>query len=215
MTSSTITDVTSYFVVPELTPITVTPTRATLQIMQTELNANAMSVPTSITTLGHLGLSMHPTAYADKSTTPLPNPANPGSGPDISRNSTAPIIQQAHFDYKVEKATYDTYHAADRALKTQVIKAVPDIFYDELHDEDIGYAAITTRDLLDHLWDTYGQIDDDQLASNIQKMNTPWLPPTPIDRLFTQIKNCRKFSSDGNEPITESNGIRTGVLIIE
>ena len=50
------TDVTSYFVVPTLTPITSTPNRLTMQTMQTELNTNTMNVPSDIITIGHLVL---------------------------------------------------------------------------------------------------------------------------------------------------------------
>ena len=74
MTSPTNADVTSYFVVTDLTPITVTPSRVTLQIMQTELNTNAMSVPTNESLLGHLALTMNTIAYARKSATALPVP---------------------------------------------------------------------------------------------------------------------------------------------
>ena len=215
MTSPTNADVTSYFVVTDLTPITVTPSRVTLQIMQTELNTNTMSIPTNASLLGHLALTMNATAYARKSATALPVPTNPGTGPTIAEKSSTATINQAHFDWKIKKSQYDTYHSTDRALKTQVLKAVPSMFYDVLNDDDIGYASVTTLKLLEHLWNTYGQIDDDQLAANLVRMTAPWSPPTPIDKLFTQLQTSMKFATEGGDPITESSTIRTGVTIIE
>ena len=86
--------------------------------MQTELNANTMSVPSDITTFGLLVLSMHLTDYAIRlPDTALHLPVNPDSGPTIAHRETAPSIIQAHLTYKVEKVQYDTYHATDRALK--------------------------------------------------------------------------------------------------
>ena len=71
--------------------------------MQTEINANAMNVPSNITTFSHLVLSMHPTNYAIKSPITLPPPANLGSGPTIYQKDIAPTIAQANFLYKIEK----------------------------------------------------------------------------------------------------------------
>ena len=215
MTSPTNSDVTSFFVVTDLTPITDTPTRVSLRSLQTDLNTNAMSVPTNESILGHLALTMNSTAYLQKATTAFPVPTNPGSGPTMARTATDAVIKQAHFEYKTKKAEYDIYNATDRALKTQLIKAVPDMFFNILKDDDIGYASVTTLEILTHLWDTYGSIDDDQLAANIARMNTPWSPPTPIDKLFTQLKIGKKFATEGAEPITDSSAVRTGVGIIE
>lgn len=214
MTSPTNSDVTSFFVVTDLTPITDKPTRASLRAIQTELNTNAMSVPTNESTLGHLSLTMDATAYLQKATKAFPVPPNPGSGPTIARAASDAAIKQAHFEYKTKKAEYDIYIATDRALKTQLIKAVPDMFFNILKDDDIGYASVTILQILTHLWDTYGTIDDDQLAANIARMNTPWSPPTPIDTLFTQLTIGKKFAAEA-EPISEASAIRTGVGIIE
>ena len=68
---------------------------------------------------------------------------------------------------------------------------------------------------MDHLWDTYGTIDDDQLVENLEAIKTPWQPPTPIENLFTQLKKCQAFSILGNDAITGACKIRTGVALIE
>ena len=147
-----------------------------------------MSVPSDITTFGHLVLSMHPTNYAIKLPTAFPLPINPGLGPTISHRVTTSTITQAHFTYKVEKKQHDTYHVVDRAIKTQILKATLDMFTKELYDKDIGYTSVKTRELLQHLWATYVLVDHDHLAANITCMSTPWSPPTPIDTLFKKIE---------------------------
>ena len=66
-----------------------------------------------------------------------------------------------------------------------------------------------------HLWTTYGVIDDGQLGENLAVMSTPWSPPTPIKTLFTQLKECQKFAQKGNNPITDTVAMCTGIQIIE
>ena len=105
--------------------------------MQTELNANTISLPSDITTFGHIVLTIHPTNYTIKLPTVFPPPINPGLGPTISHRATAPAIAQARFTYKIEKNKYNSYHATDRVLKTQILKATPDMLTEELNDEDI------------------------------------------------------------------------------
>ena len=68
---------------------------------------------------------------------------------------------------------------------------------------------------MDHLWETYGLIDDDQLAANLEKIKTPWAPPTPIEILFTQLKICQAFSVQENDGIIDPIKIRKGVALIK
>ena len=66
MTTLATIKVTQYFNKVTLTPITSTPTHKTMQILQTELNANAMSVPSDNTPYGNLVLTMTPVNYTLK-----------------------------------------------------------------------------------------------------------------------------------------------------
>ena len=68
MTTPTTIKVTQYFNKVMLCPITSTPTHETIKILQTELNANAMSVPSDNTPFGHLVLTMTPADYLLKTT---------------------------------------------------------------------------------------------------------------------------------------------------
>ena len=93
--------------------------------------------------------------------------------------------------------------------------AVPHLFIAELYDETLGWGTTTTLQLLTHLHSTYGGIDDDMLAANLERIKTPWSPPTPIDTLFLQIKSCMRFAKKGGDPISTPAAQRTGLAIIE
>jgi hypothetical protein len=48
----------------------------------------------------------------------------------------------------------------------------------------VGYANISARDMLDHLFDTYGNITAVDLEVSFEHMRRPWDPHQPVESLF-------------------------------
>ena len=71
MTTPATIKVTQYFNKVASTPITSTPTHESMKTIQTELNANTMSVPSDNTPFRHLILTMTPANYILKTTEPF------------------------------------------------------------------------------------------------------------------------------------------------
>ena len=46
-------------------------------------------------------------------------------------------------------------------------------------------------------------------------MANHWAPFTPIETLFTQLKTYKRFAAEDNDPIADTQVVRTGVQIIE
>ena len=59
----------------------------------------------------------------------------------------------------------------DDALKTQLLDAVEEPYVSELRNCYTGYMGVTTRDLLDHLMDRYGNITAADLKANEARIN--------------------------------------------
>ena len=216
MTSQNPSTMAAAFPIACLTPTNSVPTRTYLTTIQAELNSDAMSIAsTTCPTYGHLVLTVTPATYAGYGANAFPAPANPGLNPVIAANPTGPQISEANRVHLLQRSHYDTYHAADKSLRKLVLDAVPNIYLDAVKHDTLGFGQCTTLVLMDHLWDTYGFIDDDQLAANLEKIKAPWAPPTPIENLFTQLKDCQAFSVLGNDGITDASKIRTGVALIE
>jgi hypothetical protein len=66
----------------------------------------------------------------------------------------------------------------------------------------VGYAIISPRDMVDHLFDTYGNITAVDLEINFEHMRRAWDPRQPVYSLFKQIQDCADYS--------ESWGVLTG-----
>ena len=156
-----------------------------------------------------------PLDYLAVDQTDFPAPTNPGLSPEHSRTASAEAIAEANRQHRLLREDFTLYWALERALKTLLVAAVPHLFIAELYDETLGWGTTTTLQLLTHLHSTYGGIDDDMLAANLERIKTPWSPPTPIDTLFLQIKSCMRFAKKGGDPISTPAAQRTGLAIIE
>ena len=221
MTTS-ISKIADSFPIKTLTPISTStskPTYATITVAQTQLNGNAMSVPSDggDGILGHLALTVTAAVYDDLSAgnVPFVPPVNPGPAPIHPPNATGAQIAETNRQWKEDRSTYRTYHEVDKALRNQVIEAVHPSYIRSLYNVQTGYGNLTCRQLLEHLWLQYGTIMQDELDANTKSMMQPWSPPTPIETLFTQLDECAIFATAGGEAIAPATIVRIGYNIME
>jgi hypothetical protein len=84
------------------------------------------------------------------------------------------------------------------------------MYLEILNDNMVGYANISARDMLDHLFETYGNITAVDLEVNLEHMRCPWDPHQPVESLFKQIQDCTDYSEAGGVPIGPSQQINVG-----
>jgi hypothetical protein len=51
------------------------------------------------------------------------------------------------------------------------------------------------------------------MEKNLARIATPWNPDTPIETVFANGTNCRKFAVEGNDPISDAAHVRILVKI--
>jgi hypothetical protein len=95
-------------------------------------------------------------------------------------------------------------------LKKQIIGVFQPMYLDILNDNMVGYANISARDMLDHLFETYGNITAVDLEINFEHMRPAWDPQQPVETLFKQIQDCADYSEAGGVPIGHSQQINLG-----
>jgi hypothetical protein len=61
----------------------------------------------------------------------------------------------------------------------------------------VGYANISARDILDHLFETYGNITTVDLEINFEHMRWDWDQQQPVESLFKKIQDCADYSEAG------------------
>ncbi len=84
------------------------------------------------------------------------------------------------------------------------------MFTRALKNRYIGYANVSTKELLAHLFKTYGQINGGDLRKNEEVMNTPYDVNLPIEVLFNQIEDGMDYADAGNHPFTPAQIVMKG-----
>jgi hypothetical protein len=95
-------------------------------------------------------------------------------------------------------------------LKKQIISVFEPMYLDNLNENMVGYANISARCMLDHLFETYGNITAVNLEINFENMRRAWDPQHPVETLFKQIQDCANFSEAGGVLIGHPQQINVG-----
>jgi hypothetical protein len=171
------------------------------------LPANSRAIDTHVGggTLGHLGLIISDAAYSNiapntaKSPTFWVTPNAPGRAPADTDGTAAQLSASRHL-WEEDVQTYRTCTSVQQALKKQIIGVFEPMYLEILND-------ISAREMLDHLFETYGNITAVNLEVNFEHMRRPWDPHQRVESLFKQIQDCTDYSEAGGVPIGTSQQI--------
>jgi hypothetical protein len=155
------------------------PIHATRKLLQ----ANSRAIDTHLGggTLGHLGLIISDAFYAmiapttDAGPTLWATQQAPWRAP-ANRDGTAAQISSARHIWDKDVQTYQTCTSVQQALWKQIISVFEPMCLEILNDNMVVYANISARDMLDHLFETYGNITAVDLEINFEHMRRAWDP---------------------------------------
>jgi hypothetical protein len=137
------------------------------------------------------------------------SPTASGRAPANTDGTFAQISAARHI-WEEDVQTYRTYTSVQQALKKQIISDFEPMNLDVLNDNMVGFANISARDMLDHLFATYGNITAVDLEINFEHMRRAWDPQQPVESLFKQIQACADYSEAGGVLIVHPQKINVG-----
>jgi hypothetical protein len=143
------------------------------------LQANSRAIDTHLGggTLGHLGIIISDTSYAGQ--TLWTSSQAPGRAPANTHGASTRISAARHI-WAEDVQTYRPYTSVQQALKKQIISVFEPMYLDILNNTMAGYANISARDMLDHLFETYGNITAVDLEINFEHICQAWDPQQPV-----------------------------------
>jgi hypothetical protein len=217
MKYSTVKDVLASFPHPILPTVEGELDYQTIHATRKFLHANSRAIHTHLGegTLGHLGLIISDAAYSKIAppTTWEPTlwetPNAPGRAPATMDGTSAQLSAARHI-WEEDVQTYRICTSVQQILKKQIIGVFEPMYLDILNDIMVGYANISARDMLDHLFETYGNITSVDLEINFEHMRPAWDPQQPVETLFKQIQSCADYLEPGGVPIGPSQQINVG-----
>jgi hypothetical protein len=205
------------FTHPVLPTVQGEPYYQTIHATRKFFQANSPAIDTHLGggTLGHLGLIISDASYAmiDPTTETVPalwtTPQAHGRAP-ANTDGTAAQISATHHIWEEDVQTYRTYTSVQQALKKQIISVFEPMYLDILNDNMVVYANISARDMLDHLFETYGNITAVDQEINCEHMRRAWDPQQPVESLFKQIQDCANYFESGGVLIGHPQQINAG-----
>jgi hypothetical protein len=217
MKYATVEDVMASFPRPVLPTVQGEPDFQTIHATIKFLQANPRATDTHLGggTLGHLGLIISDASYAmispttDAVPTLWATPEAPGRAP-ATTDGTAAQISTARHIWEEDVQTYRTCTSVQQALKNQIISVFEPMYLEILNENMMGYANISARYILDHLFETYGNITAVDLEINFEHMRRAWDPQQPVESLFKQIQDCANYSEAGGVLIGHPQQINVG-----
>jgi hypothetical protein len=191
MKYSNVEDVMTSFHHPVLPTFQGEPDYQTIHATRKFLQANSRAIDTHLGggTLGHLGLIISGASYAmiapttDEEPKLWLTPNAPGRAL-ATTDGTAAQISAARHMWEEDVQTYRTCTSVQQTLKKQIISVFEPMYLDILNDNMVGYANISARDMLDQLFETYGNITAVDLEINFEHMRRAWDPQQPVETLF-------------------------------
>jgi hypothetical protein len=133
----------------------------TIHVTRKFLQANSRAIDNHLRggTLGYLGLIISDVSYSNIAppTADAETPNAPGRAP-ATTDGTAAEISAARHVWEEDVQTYRTCTSVQQALRKQLISVFEPMYLDILNDNMMGYANISARDMLDHVFETYGNI---------------------------------------------------------
>jgi len=182
----------------EIQPVQGPPSFATIKDINVNLNANAASVHSSLGdgNLGYLYLTVTDAVYETLSEeVPFVEPANPGTLPNIPPNVSVRQAADIQRSFDENRRVFNEYTMTDKALKQQLLSAIVDIYIKALKNPISAYSAISTKQILAHLYKRYGQLTPQDLKINGGNMNQPYDPNQLIENLFEQIESLVEIAA--------------------
>jgi hypothetical protein len=158
---------------------------------------------------GHLGLVMPVAEFTALTGAAYIAPVYPDV-PDYHVQPDAATRQEWEASYKHRMIDANVAKALSNHLVKLITQAVPNTYLAILRDTVHGYAEVTPQQMLNHLMDTFGTIEPEDLEENMHRLRAPpWNPSTSIHEVFAMAKNCGQFAALGDDPISEPAMVRT------
>jgi hypothetical protein len=145
----------------------------------------------------------------ERRTNILDNPKSPRTGTS-NTDGTAAQISAARHIWEEDVQTDRRCTSVQQALKKQISSVFEPMYLDILNDNMLGYANISARGMLDHLFETFGNITAVDLEINFEHMRRACDSQQPVETIFKQIQYCADYSEAGGVLIGHPQQINVG-----
>jgi hypothetical protein len=142
-------------------------------------------------------------------THPWVNPESPGGVPNKIVGGTAAALLAERHQWEESVSIFRTWTTVEQALGKKIITAFDPMYLKILNNDLAGFTNITARDMLDHLFLSYGSITAVDLYHNWENINKACDQQQPMESLFKKIQDCVDYAEAGGITISEAQNLQT------
>ena len=216
MAPSSAIDYTLYFEHPNLTKIHGEPTFDSIKKIHNEIKANSQSVQSNLGggTFGHLGLVLNVQQCALLSNAPFIRPAHPGvlAIPPGTTQHRSALMRDQHAE---ALRVFNEVNNVEKTLRQQIISAVEPTYLAALRNRQTNSINLAIDAILQHLYDTYGNVTPKSLQDYEDRIKTMLFDPIqPIDDVFNAVMDLADYAEAANAPYSQQQTINTAYNIL-
>ena len=97
----------------------------------------------------------------------------------------------------------------------KIVAAVQLVFLSPLVDQLTGFVQVTMLKITQHLFKSYGEIDEIDLKENTVKMMGPYDPADPLAHLIENLEKVREFAHAVGQTIADNTMVSKGITLLE
>ena len=156
-----------------LTPLEGVPTYEYMKNLNVYLNlcSSALDCTLGCGILGYLVLTAQPAVFNTHCGTEFITPINLGIHPVMpDPASTAAILSELVRIHKHQVRLFNEYHRVDRACKKVIIKLILEKLYKSVSSRIIGFAKVTSLEILTHLITDYAELEEEDVQGFDRKI---------------------------------------------
>ena len=206
-----------YFEYKVLTKIVGEPTFDRLHVLFRELKANTAAVPCTLAggANGYLGMLVSAAQYQTVAPgTPFVAPPQPGALV-IDPTDTQYQIMIAKTQYETALREHQTYVLLQRSLIAQVQEAIQSKYTNAIRNRITGQLPGDIRLLKDHLFSTYGKINEQELQAKYDEtIKLSYSVSDPIDDIFNAVEDLCEIAEFADTPYSSRQQVNIGYLIV-
>ena len=147
-------------------------------------------------------------------TPPFVDPLFPGAAAIIPPNSTGPQISAIEHQFNKTLHQWTEYKNLTDAGKKFIQDGMDDMYLKGITDRNVGLANVTIREILEFLFQNYGNITQYDIEANDKKLKEKWDANSPIEMLFDQIEDAQHFASTTGQPYTNNQLLTTAYNLV-
>jgi hypothetical protein len=133
----------------------------------------------------------------------------------IDPNVTAAQISASTHTHNTRISNFKEYLATNKAMKQQVIGAINNMYLRTLRHCVTGFTNVTTgRQMLDHLYSSYGRPSLADLQDNDTRFRTQYNLNQPIKAFIDQVKDAVSLAAAASAPYLPAQIVTVAYTLI-